>query len=353
MSMCEQSKWLRVVAMAVSILFVLTACGNGDTEGDANRTDEGTGADELELRIGWVAQNFTNPAIVDMVEAGRDEVSENYPNVTLVAEDSEDLEDQISKAETLLAQGIDVLGLQPWEGGAILPIVEQANSAGVDVFLTQDDAPGAVDDGLAVTYIASDELEGGRLVGEFLIDALGDSGEVALIEGAPGDSPAINRTEGFLEATEGGGIEVVAQNTANWARDEGLQVTTDVLTAQPGLDAIFAHNDEMALGALEALRARGLDEDVILVGYNGTCIGLEATIKGDFQAEGILFLDTVGREFIRAAVAHSQGEEVEPRIQPPILVLSAEEMNAALEGEQELEEEGLLERLEAAEAGDC
>jgi ABC-type sugar transport system substrate-binding protein len=331
------------------LLLSLAACGRGqEPQGGA----QGGGNAGDRIRIGWVAQNFSNPAIVDMVKAGQDEAKTKFPNVEVTAEDSQNLEDQISKAETLIAQGVDVLGLQPWEGAAIRPVLDRAKSANIPVFLTQDDAPGAVEDGLAVTYIASDEVEGGRLVGKWVAEQLGGSGDVALIEGAPGDSPARNRTDGFEEAIKGTGIKIVARDTGNWARDQGLRVATDILTAQPNLKAIFAHNDEMAFGALQALRAARKDKSVKLVGYNGTCIGLEATIKGQFNAEGVLFLDEVGRQFIRQAVANKQGESVQPRIQPPIMVLDTKQANAMLEG-QGTKDEALLNRLKKAQSGAC
>jgi ABC-type sugar transport system substrate-binding protein len=331
------------------LLLSLSACGRGkESQGGA----EGGGNAGGRIRIGWVAQNFSNPAIVDMVKAGQDEAKQKFPNVEVRAEDSQNLEDQISKAETLIAQGVDVLGIQPWEGAAIRPILDRAKSANIPVFLTQDNAPGAVEDGLAVTYIASDEIQGGRLVGKWVAQQLGGSGEVALIEGAPGDSPARNRTEGFLEATKGTGIKVAARDSGNWARDQGLRVATDILTAHPNLKAIFAHNDEMAFGALEALKAAHKEKSVRLVGYNGTCIGLQATIKGQFSAEGVLFLDEVGRQFIRQSVAQKDGKEVPPRIQPPIMVLDTKQAKGMLSGEQQADA-ALVNRLKKAQSGAC
>ena len=340
---------LRAVAFTAVLLLSLAACG-GDDAGQGSGGQTGGGGERM--RIGWVAQNFSNPAIVDMVNAGKDEAAKKFPNVEVRAEDSQNLEDQISKAETLIAQGVDAIGLQPWEGAAIRPVLDRAKSANIPVFLTQDDAPGAVQEQLAVTYIASNEVEGGRLVGKWLAERLGGSGEVALIEGAPGDSPARNRTEGFEEAIQGTNLKIVARDTGNWARDQGLRVATDILTAHPNLKAIFAHNDEMAFGALEALRAARKDKSVLLIGYNGTCIGLEATIKGQFAAEGVLFLDQVGREFIRQAVALKDGKQVQPRIQPPIMVLDTKQANAMIEGQGQADP-GLVERLKKAQAGDC
>jgi ABC-type sugar transport system substrate-binding protein len=338
-------------------VLALVAASCGDDEG-ATTTTQATATTEAaaddEITLGLVLQNFTNPAIKDVADAAADEAEKHYPNVTVLAQDSTTLEEQVAKAETFIAQGVDALGLQPWEGAAIMPTIEKANEAGIPVFLVQDNAPGAVDAGLAITYIASDETEGGRLVGQWLIEALGNSGEVAIIEGAPGDSPAVNRSDGFLEAVEGSGLDVVARTTANWARDQGLTVATDMLTANPDLLAFFTHNDEMGFGALEAVRAAGKEGEIIVIGYNGTCIGIEATVNGEFQSEGILFLDTVGREFVRSAVTHLGGGSVDPRIQPPIAVLDTADMQAVLDGSMNVDDlEGLKGRIETAAAGGC
>ena len=344
------TQWLIIVFV---IALIAAACGDSD-DSTTTQPTETTEAAAAPITLGLVLQNFTNPAIKDIADAAIDEAATNFPHVTVLAQDSTTLEDQVAKAETFIAQGVDALGLEPWEGAAIMPTIEKANAAGIPVFLVQDNAPGAVDQGLAITYIASDEVEGGRLVGAWLIEALGDSGEVAIIEGAPGDSPAVNRSAGFLEAVEGSGLDVVAQTTGNWARDQGLTVATDMLTANPGLLAFFTHNDEMGFGALEAVRAANKEGEIIVIGYNGTCIGIEATVNGDFQSEGILFLDTVGREFVRSAVTHLEGGSVSPRIQPPIAVLGTADMAAVLDGSMNVDDlEGLKGRIENAAAGGC
>jgi ABC-type sugar transport system substrate-binding protein len=298
-----------------------------------------------------VLQNYTNPAIKDIGLAAVDE-ARKFPNVKVTDQDSQNLQDQVAKAETFISQKVDALGLEPWEGAAIFPTLRKAKDAKIPVLMVQDDAPGAVPQGLAITYIASDEEEGGRLVGVWLLKQLKGQGKVAIIEGAPGDSPAIARSKGFLKAVSGTGLKIVVRQTANWARDQGLRVATDILTANPDLNAIFAHNDEMAFGALQAIRAAGKAGKVILVGYNGTCIGIEAAAKGQFQAEGILFLDRVGREFVRQAVQHLNGKNVPPRVTPPIMVLDTQDMAGILQGKKAADQD-LKERIRKAAGGKC
>ena len=305
-----------------------------------------------EIRIGAVTGNFSNPAVKQMVDAMQTELK-NFPDVTFLVQDSANVAEQVAKAETMLAQGVQVLGLHPWDGKAIFPALQKAKANNVKVFLLIDDAPGAIDQGLAVSFISANEREGGRLLGEWLAGALPDGGKVAIVEGSPGNYAAIYRSEGFKQGiAENPKLQVAAEATGNWQRDQGLRVATDMITANPDLSVVFAHNDEMAFGVLQALRAAGKFGKIILIGYNGTCIGIEATVKGEFQADGILPIPQIGSEFIKSAVKVANGESVPPTIEPPILALTTEEAKAIAAGGTQ-SDPTLSARVAQAAAGQC
>jgi ABC-type sugar transport system substrate-binding protein len=305
-----------------------------------------------EIRVGAVTGNFSNPAVKQMVDAMQTELK-NFPNVTFLVQDSANVAEQVAKAETMLAQGVQVLGLHPWDGKAIFPALQKAKAKDVKVFLLIDDAPGAIDQGLAVSFISANEREGGRLLGKWLAGALPDGGKIAIVEGSPGNYAAIYRSEGFKQGIEENPkLQVVAEATGNWQRDQGLRVATDMITANPDLSAVFAHNDEMAFGALQALRAAGKLGKIILIGYNGTCIGIEATVKGEFQADGILPIPQIGSEFIKSAVKVANGETVPATIEPPILALTTEEAKAIAAGQTQTDP-ALSARVAQAAAGQC
>src|SRR5262245_33453344 len=169
-----------------------------------------------EIRIGAVTGNFSNPAVKQMVDAMQDELK-NYPNVTFLVQDSANVQEQVAKAETMLAQGVQILGLHPWDGKLIFPALEKAKERGVKVILLIDDAPGAIDQGLAVTFISANEREGGQLLGEWLAKELPDGGKIAIVEGAPGNYAAIYRSEGFKKGiATNPKLQVVAEATGNW-----------------------------------------------------------------------------------------------------------------------------------------
>jgi len=126
-----------------------------------------------------------------------------------------------------------------------------------------------------------------------------------------------------------------------------------MLTANPDLAAIFANNDEMAFGALQALKGAGKEGKVILMGYNGTCIGIEATLKGQFAAEGILPIPQFGQEFVDNALKAGQGQSVPKTIAPPIVALTTDDVKAVANGTKTDVDPSLKVRVDQAANGQC
>jgi ABC-type sugar transport system substrate-binding protein len=152
-----------------------------------------------------------------MVDAMQAEAKKN-PNVELSVQESANVEEQISKAQTMIAQGIKVIAIHPWEGNAILAFQKQYSGEGVKFFNLIDDVPGAVDSGYAVSFISGDERKGGELLGQWLTTQM-DSGKIAVITGTPGELrrrlPHLRLQEGHrLQARPRGGRRVVRRLAA-------------------------------------------------------------------------------------------------------------------------------------------
>lgn len=308
---------------AAGILFMLSSgCSTVDAPSETGKTT-----------IGIVTQAWDNPAIKDLADAAIARAAQ-HPDVELLAQDSANMQDMISKVQTMISRKVDALGIEPWDKQQIMPMLQQAKQAKIPVFILQSQVPGTEGNGLVVSSIIGDETAGGKVAGRWLGERLGGSGRVLVLEGAPADTPGIERADGFEQglAEVAPNVKVVARQPADWARDKALRVTTDLLTANSDIDAIFADNDEMAFGALSALRARNLAGKVTLIGYNGTCIGLQATYQGTFAADGILFLDQVGAKFIDASLATIKGEKVPSKIEPPITLLTTEHLKEIEQG---------------------
>jgi ribose transport system substrate-binding protein len=219
----------------------------------------------LAQTIGLSVSTLNNPFFVTLRD-GAEAMAAELGFTLLVTDAQDSVSTQISDIEDLVQRGIDVLIVNPTDSDAVVPAVMAAMAAGIPVIAVDR---GVATDGLAY-FIASDNVAGGASAGAYICDLLDGSGPVVELEGIPGVSATRERGQGFNSAISEDcpGIEVVARQTANFNRAEGLTVMENILTAQPDIRAVFAHNDEMALGALQAIEASG--RDIIVVGFDAT-----------------------------------------------------------------------------------
>jgi ABC-type sugar transport system substrate-binding protein len=196
---------------------------------------------------------------------------------------------QASDVNSMIAQGVDVIFLPPREDKPLVPAIMNAKKAGIPVFLIDRD----VDHTLArpgedyVTFIGSDFVEEGQRVAAWLAKALNDKAKILEIEGTTGSSPANDRKKGFDdEIKKFPGMMILASQSGDFSRDKGRQVAETLLEAHPEAMAIYAHNDEMALGAIAALEAVGKKpgKDVLVVSIDGEKDGVQAIIEGKLAA---------------------------------------------------------------------
>lgn len=215
--------------------------------------------------IGLSLSTLNNPFFVDLRDGAQKAADEL--GLQLVVTDAQDsVSNQISNIEDLLQSGVDVLIINATDSDAVVPAVMEANSRNVPVIAVDR----GINGGTVAYFIASDNKAGGALAARFICDKLGGTGNVVELEGIPGTSAARERGEGFNAylASDCPGLTVVARQTANFNRAEGLSVMENILVAQPDIGAVFAHNDEMALGALQAVQASG--RSILVVGFDAT-----------------------------------------------------------------------------------
>lgn len=304
-------KSLSLMIVVLMILSLFAGCGKNEANeaNDANKTNEAnetTGSEEPKT-VGLAISTLNNPFFVDL-EAGAKAKADEL-NVKLVTLDSQDdSATEMSNVEDLINQGVDVIMINPTDSDAVKSAVEAANKADIPVITLDRGANG----GEVVSHIASDNVAGGKLAGEYIVDKLGGKGKMVELEGIPGASAARDRGQGFNEAIEGTGIEVVARQTANFDRAEGLTVMENILQSQPEIDAVFAHNDEMALGALEAIKASG--RDILVVGFDATDDAKAAVESGEMAATVEQLPKEIGSLGIETAVKILNGEQAESMI---------------------------------------
>jgi len=237
-----------------------------------------------DLRIAFSVPGFNFP-FFRITEAGALAEAEADGAIEIVSLDGQDSDAvQLSTAEDAIAAGIDAVVISPRTTEGLAGLFDLL--AEQDIPVITFDRQGEADSILA--HIGADNVAGGESAGNFIAEQLGGEGRIIELTGTPGASPAIDRSEGFNNVIGGiDGLEVIEQQTANFNSADALQVTEDILTRlgssaeEPGFDALFAANDDMALGAIEAIRARGLDpSQFVIVGFDALGTALEAIEEG-------------------------------------------------------------------------
>ena len=284
------------------------------------------------IRVGLVLGDMSNPFFSTVADAAK-ATAAAAGNVDLTVLGSNSLEDQVKAVEDMISSKVDLIGVAPFDAQGITPTVEKANAAGIPVITVDETAAG----GKVDAYIATDNVQGGQLAGEWLVKALGGKGKLAIIEGGAGSSTNNARLQGLHGVIDKSDIKVVASLPADWAHDKGLQVMNDILTANPDLNAVFAMNDEMGLGALQAIKAAGKEGQVKLVSYNGALEAIKSVYDGGLAADVVQYPEEMGKLFAEWAVRILNGEKPpQVNIHPSVSVVDTQllkKLNLAVTGQ--------------------
>ncbi|MFC5540784.1 ribose ABC transporter substrate-binding protein RbsB [Ureibacillus suwonensis] len=295
-------KNMKLLFFVVIAMLVLSACSMDSSLEKKDDAAKGT-KEEGSYKIGFSISTLNNPFFVTLSD-GAKAVSKEKGVDLVVVDAQDDASKQASDVEDLIQQGIDLLLINPVDSSAVGSAVESANAAGIPVITVDRSA----DSGEVVAHIASDNVEGGKLAGEYLLELVGEGAKVAMLEGVPGSSAARDRGEGFLKAVEGK-VDLVSSQPANFNRSEGLSVMENMLQAHPDIEAVFAQNDEMALGALEAISAAG--KEIVVIGFDATDDALKKIDEGKMAASVAQKPEEIGKTAIETAVKYLNGEKVE------------------------------------------
>ena len=303
----------RTLVLIVSVLLV--AAGPLFASGQA----EGGGEAEAPV-FGLSVSTLNNPFFVtlrDGAQAAADEMG-----VELVVVDSQDdPAREASNIQDLIQRGVDALLINPTDSDAVVPSVQRANDAGIPVFTIDRGANG----GEVVSHIASDNVAGGEMAAEYLIEAIGGSGQVVELQGIPGTSAARDRGEGFNNVVDqNDDVEVIARQTANFNRTEGLNVFQNILQAESNIDGVFAHNDGMVLGAIQAAESAGRADDIVFVGFDAIADAVQAVQDGRLAATVAQQPARIGSLGVETAMSHMQGDSVEDFIPVPLALVTSE-----------------------------
>lgn len=336
-----------LAALALLALGLLVAAGCG---GDDASEEEASPAEDKKVRIGMVLPDLSNEAIND-IKLGAEARAQALGNIEVLVAATYSGEDQAKGFENFIAADIDLIGYDSIDAAAVGPAVVKANDAGIPVvgFVS------AAAKGEMVSFISQDFCENGRIIGRWMAESLGGEGNVAMVEGNPADAAGACLRQGYEEGLKekGPDIKLVASAPSNWDRQKALAVATDILTANPNLDGLYGANDDVAMGSLQALKASGREDQIPLAGHNGTCEALRSLLDGELDFTVVLFMKTLGAQFVDTAVKVLNGESVPETVDVPSFGLDTETAKAILDGTEEPPDYAvdLKERLEAADGG--
>ncbi|MBZ9814702.1 ABC transporter substrate-binding protein [Mesorhizobium sp. CA7] len=239
-------------------------------------------------KVGFAQTESNNPWRLAETKSMQDEAAK-LGHQLVYADAAGSSAKQASDVNSMIAQGVDAIFLPPREDKPLVPVILAARDAGIPVFLIDRD----VDHTMAkpgqdyVTFIGSDFINEGNRIAEWVVKNANGKSKIIELEGTTGSSPANDRKKGFDDIiAKHSEFKIVASQSGDFARDKGRQVAETLLQAHPEADIIYAHNDEMALGAIAALEAAGKTpgKDVLIVSIDGEKDGVQAIVDGKIGA---------------------------------------------------------------------
>ena len=243
-----------------------------------------------EIFIGFSSRDLSAEYTAKLSEAVV-EYAKTKPGVRLVMVDAQsDAQKQISQVENFISQKVDVIILNPCELEASTPAVDRAKAARIPIVLVNQVTKSAGN-----AYIGSNDVDAGHIAMEAVAKKLGGQGGVLMIHGIMGTSAQLQREAGAREVfSKYPGLKLIDHQTASWDRAKAMALTENWIQAHKGkFQAIFAHNDEMAMGALLALERAGIKKDVYVIGIDAIAQALSAVKEGRLDAT--VFQDAVGQ----------------------------------------------------------
>ena len=312
----QASRLPRRLAGALTVLLVAAApaaCRRGAEQGAA-KTTKTIGVSLLTREDEFYRQ----------LEAGLRQAAKTHGYALVLNSGDRDLAKQQSQIDDFIVQHVDAIVVCPVDSKGIGPAIERANAAKIPVFTADIGADG----GQVVAHVASDNVAGGKLAAEYIAKAIGGKGDVGLI-GEPDVQSTIDREAGFRDALKAyPNIHLVANLSGSGTRDHALKAADDMLQAHPKLNAIFAINDESALGALSSAQSHHATQ-LVIVGYDAGAEAQKAIAGGtQLKADVAQQPTKIGEETINAIADYLAGKAPPARIAVPVRIVDADSVKA-------------------------
>lgn len=300
---------------ALPLILLLTVLGCGQSNDQTSSA--GHAAAKIATArgtIGLSVMTLANPFFKVIADSFTEEAAKHGYEVIVTSGDN-DAARQQNQVKDFIVKKVSAIVLCPCDSKAIGPAIQEANAAGIPVFTADLGclAPGAK----VVSHVATDNLNGGRLAGQAMIEALGEAGgKIVILDFKPAESCQL-RVQGFKDVIDDynrgrktGAITIVAELDGGGHRDKGYKAAEDALQAHPDLAGIFAINDPSALGAHAALEKAGKAQRVKIVGFDGQPEGKQAIKEGKIYADPVQFPEKIGARTMQIIAKHFEGEPV-------------------------------------------
>ena len=273
----------------------------------------GGGSSGEHVEVGLTVSTLNNPFFVEMKKGAEAEAKARGAELT-VQDAQNDPSQQADQIQNFTSKNVRAVIVNPVDTDAAAPAVKAADNAGVPVVAADRTVAG----GHVKTAVASDNVAGGTMAAQRLGSRLHGKGSILVLRGQPGTSASRERGKGFARGLRKyPGIHVAARQAADFDRSKALDVTTNLLQSHPHVDAVFAENDEMALGAVKALGGRA-GRQVDVVGFDGTPDALKAVKKGTMSATIAQQPEQLGRMAVRNAIKAAKKKRVPGTVQVPV-----------------------------------
>ena len=315
---------LKTLFLVLTLTGTLLLPGCGSPASTSSSTDTGSSVEtqssktesasestgNKKLVVGVSMNTLANPFFVDVKE-GVEKAASELDIELYITDAQDDATIQMKDIENLITKKPDIIIIDTCDSDAIVSSVEDCNQAGIPVFTMDRESNG----GDVVSHLGYDAIKSGRMAGQFLADTLGGKGNIVEIQGIMGANTAQNRSTGFNEIiSKYPDMKIVACQVADFDRSKGMSVMENILQANPKIDGLYCANDEMLLGALEAIEAAGRRDEIVMIGCDAIDDALEALRAGRIDgtiAEPPFFL---GKEMIYTAYNYVQGKDIDPYV---------------------------------------
>jgi len=266
-------KAAKVISILLIVAFLLVPAGCKKQEADKEGGDSTMASDAAKPKVALIMKSLANEFFKTMEEGARahqKEHAEDYDLTVVGIKDEQDVAKQVNYVEMMMAQKADAIVIAPADSKALVPVCKRAMDAGIIVINIDNKFDDTIlaEKGVTIPFVGPDNRKGARLAGEYLAKKLEPGDKVAIIEGIPNAFNGIQRKLGFEDAMKAGGMNIVSSQSGYWEMARAEPIVSAVVTEHADLKAVLCANDNMALGAVSAIKTAGKTEDILVIGFD-------------------------------------------------------------------------------------